>query len=108
MIVSRWQAQIIPNKTQIKLMFEAEGLTPFTETLNAHIKIPDHRHAFDEVRMVVEGELLLNVAGNKLLLRAGDKIIIPGCGKSLLAEDMAKDGFTDIWALIMCKTVWIF
>ncbi|MBT4761251.1 MAG: cupin domain-containing protein [Bdellovibrionaceae bacterium] len=77
MIVSRWQAQIIPNKTQIKLMFEAEGLTPFTETLNAHIKIPDHRHAFDEVRMVVEGELLLNVAGNKLLLRAGDKIIIP-------------------------------
>jgi|SaaInlStandDraft_6_1057023.scaffolds.fasta_scaffold35878_2 2-polyprenyl-3-methyl-5-hydroxy-6-metoxy-1,4-benzoquinol methylase len=28
----------------------------------------------------------------------GDKIIIPGCGKSLLAEDMAKDGFTDIWA----------
>ncbi len=77
MIVTRWQAPLVPAAEQMKAMFEAEDLTPFTEELEANSKIPDHRHAFDEVRMVAQGQLLLNVAGNKLLLRAGDKIIIP-------------------------------
>jgi quercetin dioxygenase-like cupin family protein len=39
--------------------------------------VPLHYHAFDEVRVVVEGEMLFDVAGNKLLLRAGDRIVIP-------------------------------
>lgn len=77
MLVTRWQAPLVPNMQQIKLMFEAEGLTPYEEVLPPQCNVRDHRHPFDEVRMVAEGQLLLDIAGNRLLLRAGDKIVIP-------------------------------
>ena len=77
MIVTRWQAPIRPQIEQIKKMFEAEGLIPSIEVLEKKSVIPEHSHPFDEVRMIAEGELILNISGNKLLLRAGDKIIIP-------------------------------
>ena len=77
MLVIRWQAPVVPTKQQIKMMFEAEGLTPFEEIFPAQSQVVDHRHPFDEVRMVAEGQLLLDIAGNRLLLRPGDKIVIP-------------------------------
>ncbi|MCB0412800.1 MAG: cupin domain-containing protein [Bdellovibrionales bacterium] len=58
-------------------MFKAEGYEPFIEELPGKTVINDHRHPFDEVRMISSGQLILNIAGNKLLLRAGDKVIIP-------------------------------
>ena len=77
MIVTRWQAPVVPDESQARYLFEGEGLTPKPEVLEAGTEIPDHRHPFDEIRMVVSGELMLNVAGTKLLLRAGDRIMIP-------------------------------
>jgi quercetin dioxygenase-like cupin family protein len=61
----------------MKMMFESEGLEPFEEVLEPGKRIPDHRHPFDEVRMVAQGELLLEILGTRMLLREGDKIIIP-------------------------------
>jgi quercetin dioxygenase-like cupin family protein len=77
MLVTRWQAPRLPEKSQILMMFEAEGLEPAEEILLAGQAIPDHRHPFDEVRMVASGQLLLDIAGNQMLLRAGDKVVIP-------------------------------
>lgn len=77
MLVTRWQAPHIPEKSQIMMIFEAEGLEPVEEILAAGRAIPDHRHPFDEVRMVAHGQLLLDIAGNQMLLRAGDKVVIP-------------------------------
>lgn len=77
MIVRRWQASIVPDKSQIISMYTAEGLTADEETIPANREIPIHRHPFDEVRTVVSGEMILDIAGNKLLLRAGDRIVIP-------------------------------
>ncbi len=77
MIVTRWQAPLLPTKEQIKMIFDSEGLEIEEETLPAHTKINDHRHPFDEIRMVVSGALFMNIAGNQLLLRAGDRIEIP-------------------------------
>ena len=77
MLVTRWQAPLVPDRQQIKMMFEAEGLAPFEEIYPPRSTVTDHRHPFDEVRMVAEGQLLLDIAGNRLLLRPGDKIIIP-------------------------------
>lgn len=77
MIVSRWQAPLVPSKDQIKMMFLAEGLEPKEEVYPANGIVKEHRHPFDEVRMVVTGELFINIAGNQLLLRAGDRIEIP-------------------------------
>jgi quercetin dioxygenase-like cupin family protein len=54
-----------------------EGLNPYEDNLAPHTEIKDLRNPFDEVRMVASGELLLDIAGNRLLLRPGDKILIP-------------------------------
>lgn len=77
MLVTRWQAPLVPKQDQIEMMFRAEGLTPYTETFSANTTLTDHRHPFDEVRMVSQGEIVMDIAGNKLLLRAGDKVLIP-------------------------------
>ena len=68
---------MLPTPDQIKMIFEREGLRPFEETYAPGAEVPPHRHPFDEVRMLVKGSLLIDIAGNRLLLREGDKIIIP-------------------------------
>ena len=77
MLVNRWQAPILPTQQQMALMLESEGLEVLEETIPVGVGVTDHRHPFDEVRIVVKGQLLLDIAGNKLLLRAGDRILIP-------------------------------
>ena len=77
MLVFRWQAPIVPDKKQIKALFEAEGLIPEEEVFPPETEISWHRHPFDEVRTVVEGEAMFDIAGNTLLLRPGDRIVIP-------------------------------
>ena len=77
MIVTRWQAPLKPTKEQALMIFRAEDLQPREEILTQKEVYPEHRHPFDEVRMVLEGELFLNINGNQLLLRSGDKIMIP-------------------------------
>lgn len=78
MIITRWQAPITPNKSQVHMILEAEGLEPYEENYEPSSKIADHRHPFCEVRIVVEGEMLFNISGNQFLLRAGDRVEIPG------------------------------
>lgn len=77
MIVTRWQAPHVPSQQQIEELFTAEGLSPIKEILEKNTEIPNHRHPFDEVRMIVSGKLLMDIAGNKLLLYPGDRILIP-------------------------------
>lgn len=77
MIITRWQAPLTPSKELIKLMFENEGLDAIEETFPINTKIPEHRHPFHEIRTVVSGELLFNIAGNQFLLRPGDRVEVP-------------------------------
>ncbi len=77
MIVNRWQAPVLPTTKQILMIFEREGLKPIEETYKPGEEVKNHRHPFDEVRMLVKGSLLIDIAGNRLLLREGDKIVIP-------------------------------
>ncbi len=77
MLIYRWQSSIIPEKEQIRMFFEREGLIPEEEIYRSGESVPKHQHAFDEVRMVCQGEIIFNIAGNHLLLRGGDKIVIP-------------------------------
>ena len=85
MVVLRWQAAVVPTIEQMKIMMQSEGLTPVEEIFLGQSKVKEHRHPFDEVRMVVSGELLFNVSGNQLLLRPGDKIMIPSNTKHELS-----------------------
>lgn len=77
MLVFRWQAANPPNADQIRMILNGEGLEPKEEIINKAERHIEKKHPFGEVRFVVEGELLLNVAGTQLLLRAGDRIEIP-------------------------------
>ena len=77
MIIHRWQAPVLPSLEQIKVILENEGLEPFMETISSGEKVTDHRHPFTEVRFVLEGELLFNIAGNQFLLRQGDRVEVP-------------------------------
>lgn len=77
MLIRRWQASVVPTKEQIKLMFHNEGLDFIEENIDPNTKFQEHRHPFSEVRVIVAGELLFNVGGTQLLLRAGDRIEIP-------------------------------
>lgn len=77
MIITRWQAPITPSPELIKLLFATEGLDAYEESYEPHTKIAEHKHPFCEIRTVVQGELLFNIAGNQFLLRAGDRVEIP-------------------------------
>lgn len=77
MLVSRWQASMVPSREQMMMILQGEGLEPFEEIYNPGSKVHEHRHPFDEVRMIVSGEIFYNVAGNQLLLRPGDRVVIP-------------------------------
>ena len=77
MLVRRWQAPIVPDKSQIQSMYTAEGLEPEVENFPPEGKVKTHVHPFDEIRTVASGELMVEIAGNKLLLRPGDRITIP-------------------------------
>ncbi len=77
MIVQRWEAPLTPNKIQISRQYATEGLEAFEETYQPQQQVVEHRHPFCEVRTLIEGEMLFNIAGNQFLLRAGDRVEIP-------------------------------
>jgi quercetin dioxygenase-like cupin family protein len=77
MIVTRWQAPVFPSAEQVKMIFEGEGLAPAEDILPAGAKVTDRRLPFGEVRMVISGALVMNVSGNQILLRSGDRIELP-------------------------------
>ncbi len=77
MLITRWQAPLLPKAEQMNLILESEGLDPQHEVFKALDKIPEHRHPFGEVRLVISGELMVQVSGTQILLRAGDRLEIP-------------------------------
>lgn len=78
MLITKWQAPLVPTASQIKVLLESEGLEAFEERFEPQFKVKEHRHPFCEVRIIVEGEMLFSVSGSQFLLRAGDRIEIPG------------------------------
>lgn len=77
MIVTRWQAPILPNTEEMTQIMVREGLDPLLEVVEPNRKMPDHRHPFTEIRVLLKGEMIFSVAGNQMLLRAGDRIEVP-------------------------------
>ncbi|CAN5487758.1 hypothetical protein BH10BDE1_BH10BDE1_25310 [soil metagenome] len=77
MLINRWTGQALPSPQQLKMLLVNEGLSPEVESLPAHSNLKEHRHPFDEVRILVEGNLIMDINGNQLLLRPGDRIDIP-------------------------------
>ena len=77
MLITRWQAPTTPSREQTLMIMDMEGLDVSTEIHGPKEKIPEHRHPFTEVRIIIQGELLFNIAGNQFLVRSGDRLEIP-------------------------------
>lgn len=77
MIVTRWQAPLLPTRQQIAMILHDEGLDCHEETYEPQQKVKEHRHPFCEVRIVAQGEMLFNIGGTQFLLRPGDRVEIP-------------------------------
>lgn len=77
MLVQRWQAPLELSLNQALMILHGEGLEAHEENYAAGSKYIEHRHVFSEIRWVIEGELLVNISGNQILLRQGDRIEIP-------------------------------
>lgn len=73
------------------IMYRLEGLSPIEELLPASALIEEHKHPFDEVRTILAGEMIVNISGNKLLLRPGDRVIIPANTKHSYQIDDKSD-----------------
>lgn len=86
----------MPSPQQMKMMLSAEGLSPFEETFSPDSHVGAHRHPFDEVRWIVAGQMVMDIAGNQVLLRAGDRIEVPSNTK----HSMKAHGETDCLCLV--------
>lgn len=75
--IIRWRADRKPTQDEAIAMFTDEGLEFVVETGKPGEEIKDHKHPFDEVRMVISGSMRYNVAGNEFLLKEGDRLELP-------------------------------
>ncbi len=77
MKIIRWRAERKPSKQEIENMFKDEGMEFSLEEMPEGAEVGEHRHPFDEVRMILQGSLRFNVAGNEFILREGDRLELP-------------------------------
>ena|SRR6185437_10302409 len=77
MRIIRWRADRKPTQGEIEAMFIDEGLEFVIETSAAGAEVKEHKHPFDEVRMIVQGAMRFNVAGNEFILKEGDRLELP-------------------------------
>lgn len=77
MRIIRWRADRKPTQDEVLSMLQDEGLECNVEVAEPNTEIKDHKHPFDEVRIVVKGAMRYNVAGNEFILREGDRLELP-------------------------------
>jgi len=77
MIIQRWQAPQIPTEEQMLALMHMEGLECSIEQWEPKFEVKEHRHLLTEVLVVISGSLILNLNGNHVLLRQGDRAEIP-------------------------------
>lgn len=74
MKITRWTAQLDPNKEIISKLFQAEGLDYMEFNVESGKKKANLRTTMREIIQVVEGELIFNLSGTQFVLRPGDKL----------------------------------
>jgi quercetin dioxygenase-like cupin family protein len=58
--------------------FWAEKMLVSLLEFSPHSIIPNHKHAHEQVGIVVEGELYMTIGGETRLMKAGEAYVIPG------------------------------
>ncbi len=75
-LTTRKAKEIVANgRTQT---FWGEQMLVSRVDFDPHVQVPEHKHPHEQFGVVLSGELTLTIAGEPLLLHAGDMYIIPG------------------------------
>lgn len=73
---ARKSKEIVPNgRTQT---FWGEQMLVSRVDFDPHVQVPEHQHPHEQFGVVLSGEVTLTIAGEPLLLRAGEMYLIPG------------------------------
>ncbi len=75
-LASRASKDIVPGgRTQT---FWADKMLVSRVDFDPHVVVPEHSHPHEQFGVVLTGELQLTIAGELLILQAGDMYLIPG------------------------------
>ena len=77
--VTRWTASVAPTEQALRVLFEEEGLQPYSWANGPLDRYAPHRHDFDKVIYVVRGSITFRLprSGKSLELKAGDRLDLP-------------------------------
>lgn len=77
--VTRWEGRKEPDEKRLREAYTAEGLKPYRWSNSPGDVYGAHHHGYHKVIYVVRGSIVfgLPATGEKLLLRAGDRLDLP-------------------------------
>ncbi|MGZ3726889.1 MAG: cupin domain-containing protein [Pseudobdellovibrio sp.] len=77
MKITRWSAEISPQKEFLIQLIQAEGLDYNEYEIKPGLKLTNNRTQLREVIQILAGELIFNLSGTQFALRPGDKLELP-------------------------------
>lgn len=77
MIIHRWLAPQMLTQELAKTWLQGEKAEAESFCWTSQNQWKEHRHEWTEILVVIRGEMVVNVSGNQVLLRSGDRIDIP-------------------------------
>jgi quercetin dioxygenase-like cupin family protein len=89
--ILRWRADRKPTLDEVETMFKDEGLEYTVESMPPETAMKEHKHPFDEVRMVVKGTIRYNVSGNEFILKEGDRLELPSNTRHWTKSDASSE-----------------
>lgn len=76
--VERWpEGMEVPDEAGLRQRMAKEGLSPYRWSNAPGDVYKAHTHSYHKVIYVVEGSITFGVPGNKVELRAGDRLDLP-------------------------------
>ena len=77
MKITRWSAEISPQKEFLIQLIQAEGLDYNEYEIKPGLKHSNIRTQIREIIQILNGELIFNLSGTQFALRPGDKLELP-------------------------------
>lgn len=75
-LTARKVKELVPNgRVQT---FWGEQMLAMRVNFDPHVQVPEHKHPHEQFGVVLSGELTLMIAGEPLVLHAGEMYLIPG------------------------------
>jgi quercetin dioxygenase-like cupin family protein len=77
--VKKWLHDHQPTETEIRELFQQEGLTPYRWSNAPHDVYAAHKHDYHKVVYVVSGSIMFGfpIVGEPTVLHAGDRLDLP-------------------------------